>query len=84
MSELPPVGKSPFSLHPSAFEYFEPTEQQKGRMAFVREQFATLYQHLDANLPNSPDKTHTLRLLRTTSMWAMVALTRYADGTPRS
>jgi methylmalonyl-CoA mutase N-terminal domain/subunit len=38
---------------------------------------------LDEFLPEGPDKTHTLRLHRTTAMWANVALTRQPDGSPK-
>ena len=34
-------------------------------------------------LPDGPDKTFALRNHRTTAMWANIAVTREADGSPR-
>jgi hypothetical protein len=53
-------------------------------MAVVRQAFASVAQALDAMLPDGPDKTHVLRILRTAAMWANVAITRQPDGTPRT
>ena len=39
---------------------------------------------LDAVIPEGADKTYLLRKLREVAMWANVAITREADGTPRS
>jgi hypothetical protein len=38
---------------------------------------------LEVELPDGPDKAHTIRNHRTTAMWANVAVTRLPDGTPR-
>ena len=67
------------SLHPSSFEFVNPTPGQRGDMAEVRGGFKALAELV----PDSPDKTHALRLLRTAAMWANVAITRDADGAPR-
>lgn len=39
---------------------------------------------LDAELPDGPDKTFILRAHRSNAMWVNVAVTRQADGTPRT
>jgi hypothetical protein len=70
-------------MHPSTFEYLEPTEAQKATMGEVRLSFARLAADLDRLLPDGADKTFVLRQLRTCGMWANVAITREADGTPR-
>lgn len=70
-------------LHPSTFGYLNPTEEQKAEMNIVRSAAADYAEVLTQVLPDGPDKTYCLRLLRTVSMWANVALTREADGTPR-
>lgn len=71
------------SLHESTFNYLSPTDKQKDTMAFVREAFTNFSKVLQTNLPDGPDKTHVLRLLRTTAMWSHVAITRHQDGSPR-
>jgi hypothetical protein len=72
------------TLDNKAFEYLKPTDAQVDDMAVVRQAFASVAQALDAMLPDGPDKTHTLRILRTAAMWANVAITRQPDGTPRT
>lgn len=72
------------TLHPSTFEYLLPTDEQKERMQRVREAAKEFAEVLERELPEGPDKTFTLRNHRTTGMWANVALTRQADGSPRS
>ena len=72
------------ALYPGAFEYLQPTEAQRKNMQVVRDAFTDLAETLIMNLPEGPDKTYVLRLLRTTAMWANVALTRQPDGSPRS
>jgi hypothetical protein len=72
------------TLHPSAFEYLKPTDDQMRKMSEVRRGFAELANSLNDLLPPGKDKTHILRQLRDCSMWANVAITRHADGTPRS
>jgi hypothetical protein len=39
---------------------------------------------LEQMLPEGPDKTFVMRAHRSNAMWAIVALTRHPDGTPRS
>ena len=71
-------------LHESTFEYLKPTDEQLSKMASVREQFASFTRGLDASLPDGPDKTYILRKLREVAMWSNIALTRNADGSPRT
>lgn len=70
-------------LHASTFEYHNPSDQQKERMATVREAFGLCADVVQRAVPDGPDKTHALRQLRTAAMWANVAITRDADGRPR-
>lgn len=70
-------------LHPTTFGYLNPTEEQKADMNLVRSAAADYAEVLTQVLPEGPDKTYCLRLLRTLAMWANVSLTREADGTPR-
>jgi hypothetical protein len=72
------------SLHPSTFEYLKPSEYQITQMAAVRQAAADYAAVLDAILPDGPDKTFILRAHRSNAMWANVAITRQADGTPRT
>jgi len=69
--------------HESTFEYLKPAEGQIVHMAIVREAFADMAKIIDKHVPDGPDKTHTIRLLRTAGMWANVAITRQPDGSPR-
>ena len=71
-------------VHPSTFEYLKPTEKQIEQMATVRTAFAMFAGVLDASLPPGADKTYIFRQLRDLGMWANVAITRHADGTPRT
>lgn len=70
-------------LHSSTFEYLKPTDQQIEQMALVRAAAKAYADVLDEALPDSADKTFILRTHRSNAMWANVAITRYADGTPR-
>lgn len=72
------------ALHQSTFEYLQATDAQKDDMRSVREAAADYATALDTLLPEGPDKTYCLRLLRTVNMWAMVALTRNPDGSART
>lgn len=72
------------ALHRSTFDYQQSTDAQKNDMQTVREAAAAYADVLDNMLPEGPDKTYTLRLLRDTNMWAMVAITRNPDGSPRT
>lgn len=71
-------------LHASTFEYLKPTDAQIEHMAKVREASRVYAQILDRELPDGPDKTFVLRAHRSNAMWANVAITRQADGEPRS
>lgn len=70
-------------LHPSTFEYLKPTDEQIVRMARVRAAAKAFCDVLEAELPEGPDKTFTIRAHRSNAMWANVAITRHADGSPR-
>ena len=71
------------TLHPSTFEYLEPTDAQLLDMADLRRAAVVYATVLDRVLPDGADKTFVLRAHRSNAMWANVAITRYADGTPR-
>jgi hypothetical protein len=72
------------SLHLSTFEYLKPTDAQLEIMTQLRLWAASYAAGLDSLLPEGPDKTYILRRVRETAMWVNVAITRQADGTPRS
>jgi len=71
------------SLHHSTFEYLKPTEEQIRVMADARRATAHYAECLENLLPAGADKTYVLRKVREIGMWANVAITREADGTPR-
>ncbi len=70
-------------MHESTFEYLKPTDEQVEDMAIVRKEAAIFAAALERYLPEGPDKTYTLRKLREVAMWANIAITRQADGSPR-
>lgn len=70
-------------MHESTFGYLKPTEEQIDQMQAIREAAKVYADCLTENLPEGPDKTYVFRRLREVSMWANVAITRQADGTPR-
>jgi hypothetical protein len=70
-------------LHETTFDYLEPTQDQKERMAQLRRAAADYAATLEHYLPEGPDKTYVLRLLRSVAMWANAAMTRLPDGRPR-
>lgn len=72
------------ALHSSTFEYLKPTDAQIDTMAKLREAARIYAEVLDAELPDGPDKTFILRAHRSNAMWVNVAVTRQADGTPRT
>lgn len=72
------------SLHPTTFGYLKPTEGQMNLMNDLREASRIYATILDEQLPDGPDKTYILRRVRETAMWVNVAITREADGSPRS
>jgi hypothetical protein len=69
-------------MHASTFDYLKPTDEQVATMQVVREA-AKVYADVLAQLPDGPDKTYALRKHREVAMWANIAITRNADGTPR-
>lgn len=71
------------TLDDSTFDYLKPTDEQMGIMTDTRAAFAELANSLEELLPDGPDKTHVMRMLRTAGMWANVAITRQPDGAPR-
>jgi hypothetical protein len=71
-------------MHPSTYEYLNPTDAQKETMARVRAAAKAFNDVLDAELPEGPDKTFCIRAHRSNAMWANVAITRLPDGTPRT
>lgn len=70
-------------MHSSTFEYLKPTEEQIEDMRVVREAAKVYCDVLENLLPEGPDKTFVIRAHRSNVMWANVAITRQADGTPR-
>jgi hypothetical protein len=72
------------SLHPSTFEYLKPTDDQMASMAELRTAFKNFSEVLDKRIPDGPDKTFMMRQLRDCAMWANIAITRNADGSPRT
>jgi hypothetical protein len=70
-------------LHLSTFEYLKPSDGQIAAMADARLASKTYAEALSAALPDGPDKTYVLRKVREIAMWANVAITREADGSPR-
>lgn len=71
------------ALHESTFGFLAPTDDQKQTMNVVRAASKSYADILDKMLPDGPDKTYALRKVREIAMWANVAVTRSADGTPR-
>jgi hypothetical protein len=71
-------------LHETTFEYLKPTAEQIERMAIVREAARVYCMMLEYHLPDGPDKDYVIRTHRANAMWANVAITRHADGTPRT
>ena len=70
-------------LHSSTFEYLKPTDAQVEKMGRLRVVAKLYADALEIELPDGPDKTYALRKMREVAMWANVAITRNADGTPR-
>lgn len=71
-------------MHSTTFEYLKPTDKQLEAMAKVCAAFAECAGHVLVNVPEGPDRTYLLRKLRECGMWANVAITRNADGSPRT
>jgi hypothetical protein len=71
------------SLDHSAFQYLKPTENQLLNMDQARQAVTDYAAKLEILVPDGPDKTYLFRKLREVSMWAMVAITREANGSSR-
>jgi hypothetical protein len=71
-------------MHSSTFDYLNPTDEQKARMAKVRAAFAELAGQVLLNVPPGKDRAYLIRKLRECGMWANVAITRHDDGSPRA
>jgi hypothetical protein len=71
-------------MHASTFEYLKPTEAQTEQMVRVRAAAKAFCDVIEAELPDGPDKTFVIRNHRSNVMWAIIALTRQPDGTPRT
>ena len=70
-------------LHPSTFEYLQPTLEQVAAMQQARFATTVYAALLEQILPDGPDKTYILRKLREVGMWVNVTITRNPDGSPR-
>ena len=70
-------------MHKSTFDYLKPTDNQVECMSRVRLAAKMYASMLEEYLPDGADKTFILRTHRSNAMWANVAITRHADGTPR-
>ena len=72
------------TLHPTTFEYLKPSDGQVDVMNHLRKVTADYAGVIDQALDDGSDKTYILRRIRETAMWINVALTRNADGSPRT
>ena len=72
------------SLHSSTYEYLKPTDEQVKQMSIVRAAAKAYSDILEGVLPDGPDKTFVIRAHRANAMWANIAITRQADGSPRT
>ena len=70
-------------MHASTYEYLKPSDEQTAQMARVRAAAKAYSEALERELPDGPDKTFVIRAHRSNAMWANVAITRHADGSPR-
>ena len=71
-------------LDEGTFGYLKPTDEQQDMMTEARQAAAEYAEILETVIPEGPDKTYLLRKLREVAMWANVAITRNADGSPRA
>lgn len=71
-------------MHPSTYEFLQPTQAQIERMARLRAAAKAYGEALEKEMPDGPDKTYVIRAHRSNAMWANVAITRQPDGTPRT
>jgi len=70
-------------MHATTFDYLQPTAEQIETMKQARDAARIYADALERLLPEGPDKTFTMRSLRTVAMWANISITRHADGSPR-
>jgi hypothetical protein len=70
-------------MHRSTFDYLSPTTEQTQRMQRIRDAANIFCEAIDQAVPDGPDKTYAIRLLRTLAMWCNVSITRQPDGAPR-
>lgn len=71
-------------MHSSTFEYLKPTGVQMSGMELARQAAKQYADTMETLLPDGPDKTYLLRKFREVAMWANIAITRNADGSPRA
>ena len=71
-------------MHISTFEYLKPTDEQLKLMEEARQRAFVYANSMEALIPDGPDKTYMMRKFREVAMWANIALTRNADGSPRT
>lgn len=67
----------------STFEYLKPTDEQMETMAKARAAAKAYAEAIEDLIPGGPDKTYMMRKFREVAMWANIAITRQADGSPR-
>lgn len=72
------------AMHDTTFGYLKPTDSQIEAMDKLRAAAKAYCDVLEATLPDGPDKTFIIRAHRSNAMWANVAITREADGSPRA
>jgi hypothetical protein len=66
------------------FEYLRPTDDQMEHMTVMRDAAANYAAFVETHVPDGPDRTYLLRKFREVAMWVNVAITRDAEGKPRS
>lgn len=71
-------------MHSSTYDFLKPTDEQIERMSILRKAAKDYGDILDKYLPDGPDRTYIIRAHRSNAMWANVAITRQADGAPRT
>ncbi|HEX3523893.1 MAG TPA: hypothetical protein VHT52_17630 [Stellaceae bacterium] len=72
------------TLHPNTFAYHQPSDEHIRDMAIARAAAKEYASTIDQVMPEGPDKTYALRLLRTVAMWVNVGIDRLPDGSPRT
>jgi hypothetical protein len=80
----PPVPQVRAGLHNNTFDYLKPTDEQLRIMNMLRFAAKVYSEAIENFVPDGPDKTFVLRNHRTNAMWVNIAVTRLADGTPRT